>query len=70
MNAKLDKRVELKPIINNRIVDDNAILCENGYSIALFHIDFLWDKHNHEIHDRLSKGETVTVDMKLIEVNL
>jgi len=70
MNATIEKRLELKPIVNNGIIDDNVILYEDGYSIAIFHIDFFYDKRDNRIHHRLSRGETITVDMKLIEVNL
>jgi hypothetical protein len=71
MNARIEKRITLKPIIDDRgSAEEMILLLDDGYPVALFHVDFVWDKFNHRIHEKLSMGETVIVDMKLIEVNL
>ena len=65
----IEKLVTLKPIVNNNgHVEEQVLLFDDGYPVALFHIDFVWDKFSNEIYEQLSDGKTVVVEMRLMEV--
>jgi hypothetical protein len=65
----VETRVTLVPqSYDSHAIEQILVLDHDLYPVALLHIDFFWDKNNHEIHDKLSDGMAVECELRLKEV--
>lgn len=53
----------------DKIIREQFLMKQDGYPVALLHVDLLWNTPEHkELRERLMAGETLTVEVAFKEV--